>query len=185
MTNPKVSEADKQMERIVEHSKEDFAGIRSGRANPALLNRVMVDYYGQSTPLQQLGLINALDAKTLVISVYDKNAVHAVEKGLTEANLGLNPASEGNIVRVSLPSLTEERRKDYIKLAKSKGEDVKIQLRNVRQKVRQELDKEVKAKQLGEDEKKGIEKHLDEVISKWTKEVDTIVANKEAELKEI
>ena len=148
------------MEKAVEVAKEDFAGIRTGRATPGMFNKLTVDYYGAPTLLQQLASFQTPEARTILISPFDKFAMHEIEKTLRDSDLGVNPSNDGNVIRCVLPQLTEERRKDYIKLARHKGEDAKVSIRNIRRKAKDELDRLVKDGEVGEDDGARAEKEL-------------------------
>src|SRR5699024_5930459 len=139
------------MDKAVEVAREDFAGIRSGRANAGMFEKIEVDYYGAPTPLQQLASITIQEARTVLIGPYDKGAMTTIEKALRESDLGVNPGNDGNVIRVVLPTLTEERRRDYVKLAKAKGEDARVSVRSIRRRAREELDRIAKAGEAGED----------------------------------
>ena len=135
MIDETLLEAEEKMDKAVEVAKEDFAAIRTGRANAAMFNKITVDYYGAPTPLQQLASFNIPDARTVLISPFDKGSMTTIEKALRESDLGVNPSNDGNAIRIVLPALTEERRRDYVKLAKTKAEDARISVRNVRRTV--------------------------------------------------
>src|SRR5690606_10444640 len=148
------------MSRAVEAAKDDFATVRTGRANPQLFQKLMVDYYGTPTPLAQLASLANPEARTLLVTPYDKSALKAIEQAIRDMpNLGANPSNDGNIVRVTMPELTAERRKEYVKLVRSKGEDAKVQLRGIQRKAKDQLDG-LKT-ELGEDEVARGEKELD------------------------
>ena len=151
MIDETLLEAEEKMEKAIEVAKEDFAGIRTGRANAGMFSKITVDYYGAPTPLQQLASFNIPDARTVMVAPFDKSSIPAVEKALRDSDLGVNPATDGNVVRVVLPSLTEERRRDYVKLAKSKAEDSRVSVRNIRRKAKETLDRIVKDGEAGED----------------------------------
>ena len=152
MIDETMLEAEEKMEKAIEVAKEDFATIRTGRANAAMFNKVTVEYYGSQTPLQQLASFQTPEARTILITPFDKTSIAEIEKTLRDSNLGINPNSDGNVIRVNLPQLTEERRREYIKLARTKAEDAKISIRNIRRKAKEELDRLVKDKEVGEDE---------------------------------
>jgi len=137
-------EADEKMDKAVEVAKEDFASIRTGRANPGLYNKVLVDYYGSPTPLQQLASFAIPDARTILITPFDKTALRDIERALSDSEVGANPSNDGNVIRITIPDLTQERRKEYVKIVKTKGEDAKISIRNIRRKAKETLDKLVK-----------------------------------------
>jgi len=178
-------EAEEKMDRAVEVAKEEFSGIRTGRANSGMFSKIMVDYYGAPTPLQQLASFNIPDARTVLINPFDKSAMAVIEKSLRESDLGVNPSNDGVAIRVVLPALTEERRKDYVKLAKAKGEDGRVSIRGVRRKAKDQIDKAVKDGEVGEDEGSRAEKELEALTKRYTDSVDQLLAGKEAELLEV
>jgi ribosome recycling factor len=185
MIDETLLEAEEKMEKAVEVAKEDFAGIRTGRATPGMFNKLVVDYYGAPTPLQQLASFQTPEARTILISPFDKSAMAAIEKTLRDSDLGVNPSNDGNVIRCVLPALTEERRKDYIKLARHKGEDAKVSIRNIRRHAKDQLDRFVKDGEVGEDEGKRAEKDLDATTKKYVDVVDEMMRHKEAELLEV
>ena len=173
-----------RMDKAVEAAKEDFATVRTGRANPQLFQKVMVEYYGTPTPLSQLASLNAPEARTLVVTPYDKSALRAIEQAIRDMpNLGANPTNDGNIVRITMPELTADRRKEYVKLVKSKGEDAKVHLRGIRRKAKDELDG-LKS-EVGEDDLVRAEKELDALTKAHVDLVDEALKRKEAELLEV
>ncbi|MCH8612887.1 ribosome recycling factor [Arsenicicoccus dermatophilus] len=178
-------EAEDKMDKAVEVAKEDFAAIRTGRANPALFQKIMVDYYGAPTPLQQLASIQVPEARMVLITPFDKGAVRDVEKALRASSLGLNPSEDGGVLRINLPELTQERRKEYIKIAREKGEHAKVSIRNVRRHAKDQLDKLVKDGEVGEDDGSRAEKELDGLTKKYTDQVDVLLKGKESELLEV
>ena len=185
MTAENLVEAEQQMERTLEATREDFAGVRTGRANPGLFSKVMVDYYGTYTPLQQLASFTTQDARTLMIAPYDVSALRNIEKALSDSEVGANPSNDGKVIRVVMPELTEERRKEYVKLVKTKAEDHKVSLRNTRRKTKETLDKLVKDGEIGEDEGTRAEKELDALTRRFTDSIDEMAKNKEQELMEV
>ncbi|AMM32286.1 ribosome recycling factor [Sinomonas atrocyanea] len=185
MIEETLLEATEKMEKAVEVAKEDFASIRTGRANPALYAKVMVDYYGTPTPLQQLASFQVSDARTILITPYDKSALRDVEKALSDSEVGANPSNDGNVIRVVLPELTQERRKEYVKIVKGKGEDAKVSIRSIRRKAKESLDKLVKDGEVGEDDGVRGEKELDSLTKKHVDAVEDLVKRKEAELLEV
>lgn len=174
-----------KMQSAVEHAKEEFAGIRTGRAHPAMFNKIMVSAYGQDMPLQQLASVQVADARMVMIQPYDKSMMAAMEKAIRDADLGVSASSDGAQIRCSLPQLTEQRRKDYTKLAKTKAEEARISIRNARRGAKDAMDKLVKDKEIGEDEVTRAEKTLDVTTKKFTDQIDEILKNKEAELLEV
>lgn len=185
MIEESLLEAEDKMEKAVEIVREDFGAIRSGRANPAMFNKISVDYYGAPTPLQQLASVTVQEARTVLIGPYDKGAMTTIEKALRESDLGVNPSNDGNVIRIILPSLTEERRRDYVKLAKTKGEDARVSVRSVRRHAKEELDRIAKDGEAGEDEVLRAQTELDALTKKHTDTIDSMLAGKEKELLEV
>ena len=185
MIDDALLEAEEKMDKAIEVAREDFANIRSGRANPSLFARVLVDYYGSPTPLQQLASIQAPEARTVLITPYDKAALGDVEKALRTSDLGVNPANDGVVIRVVLPELTQERRKQFVKLARTKAEDAKVSVRSIRRRTKDELDRIVKDGDAGEDEVGRAEKELESLTRKHVETVDGMLSRKETELLEV
>jgi ribosome recycling factor len=177
--------AEEKMDKAIAVAREDFATIRTGRATPAMFNKIMVDYYGTPTPVNQLASFQTPEARMIVIAPYDKGSSNAIEKALRDSDLGINPTTDGNVIRVVLPQLTEERRKEYIKVARHKAEDSRVAVRNIRRHAKDQLDKLQKDGEVGEDEVRRAEKHLDEVTHKHVEHIDEILKHKEAELLEV
>jgi ribosome recycling factor len=178
-------EAEEKMERAIEHAKEEFAAIRTGRASPAMFGRVIVDYYGTPTPLPQMASIAVPEPRMAIIKPYDASQLSAMEKAIRDSDLGVNPNNEGAQIRIILPQMTEERRREMTKVARHKGEDAKVAIRNVRRKAKEELDRIVKDGEAGEDEVRRAEKELQDLTDKFVTNVDEIVRHKEAELLEV
>ncbi len=179
-----LAEASERMNRAVEAAKDDFATVRTGRANPQLFQKVMVDYYGSPTPLQQLASMQNPEARTLVITPYDKSALKAIEDAIREMpSLDVNPTNDGNLVRITMPELTQERRKEDVKLVRSKGEDARVHVRGIRRKSKDELD--ALQGEVGEDEIARAEKELDQVTKSHVDKIDEALKVKEAELLEV
>lgn len=179
-----LKDATGRMERAVENAKDDFATVRTGRANPQLFERLTVDYYGSPTPLQQLASMQNPEARTIVITPYDKSALKAIEDAIRDMpNLGVTPTNDGNLVRVTMPELTEERRKEYVKLVRSKGEDAKVHVRGIRRKSKDELD--ALQGEVGEDDIARGEKELDALTKTYVDKIDEALKHKEAELLEV
>ena len=179
-----MADAGNRMTRAVEAAKEDFATVRTGRANPQLFQKVLVDYYGSPTPLAQLASINSPEARTLIVTPYDKSALKSIEQAIRDIpNLGVNPTNDGNIVRITLPELTEERRKEYVKLVRGKGEDHKVHLRGIRRKAKDDLD--ALKSDVGEDDLVRAEKELDALTRSHVDAIDDALKRKEAELLEV
>jgi ribosome recycling factor len=178
-------DAEEKMEKAVEVAKEDFSAIRTGRANPAMFNKLMVDYYGSPTPMMQLASFQTPEARTILITPYDKSAMSAIEKALRDSDLGANPANDGVVIRIVLPQLTEERRREYIKLARGKAEEAKVSVRNIRRKAKEAIDRFVKDGEVGEDEGGRGEKELEATTKKYVDTIDELLARKETELLEV
>ena len=185
MIDETLLEAEEKMDKAVEVAKEDLSGVRTGRANPAMFNKLTADYYGSPTPLSQMASFQVQDARMVVISPYDKTALGAIERSIRDSDLGVNPSSDGVVIRVVFPQLTEERRKEYIKVARGKGEDAKISIRNIRRHSKETLDKLAKDGDAGEDDVRRAEKHLDELTQKHTAQIDEMLKHKESELLEV
>ncbi|WP_285726548.1 ribosome recycling factor [Psychromicrobium xiongbiense] len=185
MIEETLLEAEEKMDKAVEVAKEDFSSVRTGRANPGLYSKVMVEYYGSPTPLQQLASFSVPDARTLLISPYDKTALNDIERALSNSEVGANPSNDGNVIRVVIPELTEERRRDYVKIVRGKGEDAKVSIRNIRRKAKETLDKIVKDGDAGEDEGARAEKELDASTKSHTDVIDELLKRKETELLEV
>ena len=183
MISDVLAEAREKMDRAVEVAKDDFSTVRTGRANPALFQRLLVEYYGTPTPLAQLAGLQNPEARVLIITPYDKAALKDIEKAIVAAaHLGATPNNDGTIIRVTMPELTEDRRKEYVKLVRSKGEEAKVVLRNLRRKAKDDLDA---TKEVGEDEIARAEKELDAVTKSHVDEIDDALKRKEAELLEV
>ncbi|HET6653263.1 MAG TPA: ribosome recycling factor [Nocardioides sp.] len=180
-----LNEADAKMNKAVEVTREDFAAIRTGRANPSMFHKLTADYYGTPTPLQQLASFTAPEARVIIVAPYDIGSLSAIEKAIRDSDLGVNPTDDGKTIRVVLPELTEERRKDYIKMAKTKAEDGRISVRNIRRHAKQTLEKLEKDGEVGKDDVTGAEKRLDGITKKHVDEIDEMLKHKEAELLEV
>ena len=177
-----LKNAEDHMKKAVESTRKELMGIRTGRANPALLDRVMVDYYGTHTPLKQLANISTPDGKCLVIQPYDKNALKDIEIGINKSDLGMTPNNDGNVIRIVVPVLTEERRKEMVKVIKKISEDGKIGIRNSRRDGLESIKKLEKEKQVSEDESRKQQELLQKLTDKYTKEIDDHCSNKEKEV---
>ena len=180
-----LKDADHKMNGAVEHAREEFAAIRTGRAHPAMFNKLMVDYYGSPTPLQQLATFQVPEARTVLISPFDRGAMPAIEKAIRDSDLGVNPANDGNVIRLVMPQLTEERRKEYIKVTRHKAEEARVAVRNVRRHAIEAVKKLVKDKEVSEDDARSADKQLDAVTKKYVELVDELLKAKEAELLEV
>ncbi len=174
-----------KMKKTINVLKEDLHSIRAGRANPALLDRITVNYYGSETPLKQIASVSAPEPRLLVIQPYDSNAMQNIEKAIMQSDLGLNPSNDGKIIRLSIPMLTEERRKDLIKLVKKTGEEAKIALRNERRDANDKLKKLHKNNELTDDDLKKAEEKVQELIDKYTSIIDELISKKENEVMEV
>ncbi|WP_084076813.1 ribosome recycling factor [Demequina sp. NBRC 110057] len=178
-------EAEENMDRAIAVAKDNFASIRSGQASAAMFANITVDYYGAPTPLQQIAAISVPEARMVLISPYDASAKKDIETALRNSDLGVNPSDDGNVLRIVMPQLTEERRRDYVKLAKSKAEDARVTVRNMRRKAKDQIDSAVKDGEVGEDEGSRAEKELDGMTKKHVDAVDALLASKESELLEV
>ena len=185
MINETLAEASAKMDKAVEVAREDFAAIRTGRAHPSMFAKITADYYGTPTPLQQLASFTVPEARVLIVAPYDMGAMTAIEKSIRDSDLGVNPTNDGKTLRVVLPELTQERRKEYIKLAKTKAEDAKISVRSIRRNAKQALDKFEKDGEVGKDDVTGAEKRLDGLTKTHTDKIDELLKHKEAELLEV
>ena len=180
-----IDQAREQMNKSVEATKENFMGIRTGRANPALLNGIMVDYYGAPTPIKAVASIGVPEPRTLSVTPFDASQANAVEKAIRDSDLGVSPNRDGNVIRVTMPELTEERRMEYVKLAKNKAEEGKVAVRNIRRKAKESIDKSVKDGELGEDEGDRLQKELDKVTKQVTDSLDVLLEGKQKEIMEV
>ena len=185
MINETLNEADAKMDKAVAVTREDFAAIRTGRANPQMFHKLTADYYGTPTPLQQLASFTAPEARVIIVAPYDMSALSAIEKAIRDSDLGVNPTDDGKTIRVVFPELTEERRKEYIKLAKAKAEDGRISVRNIRRHAKQALERLEKDGEIGKDDVTGAEKRLDALTKKHVDAIDEMLKHKEAELLEV
>ncbi|MFC5280609.1 ribosome recycling factor [Arcanobacterium canis] len=185
MIDDVMLEAEEKMGKAIDVARNEFGKIRSGRANPEMFTSLIVEYYGAPTPLQQLATVSVPEARTVVISPFDRSAMKDIERAIQESDLGVNPTDDGQVLRVNLPALTEERRKEYVKLAKGKAEDARVSVRGVRRKAKEELDRIKKDGEAGEDEVDRAEKELETLTKKFTDQVDTLLAAKEKDLMEV
>ena len=180
-----LDDAREKMAASVSHTRAEFASIRTGRAAPALVEKLPVEYYGSEVPLQQLAGLSVPEARTLVVTPFDKGAIDAIEKAIQQSDLGLNPSSDGTVLRLNFPQLTEERRRDFVRIVKQKAEDGRIQIRNQRRAARQELEALEKEGELSEDDLARAEKELDKVTHAREAEIDKALDQKEQELLEV
>ena len=185
MINDILNEADQKMDKSVEATREDFSTIRAGRANPAMFAKLTADYYGTQTPLQQLASFTSQDARTIIVAPFDIGALANIEKAIRDSDLGVNPANDGKTIRCMFPELTEERRKEYIKLARTKAEEGRVAVRNLRRTAKQALEKLEKDGEVGKDDVTGAEKRLDALTKAHTDKIDDLLKHKEAELLEV
>lgn len=180
-----IESTKEKMARAIAHAQADFATVRTGRATPVLVERLMVDYYGTSVPMQQIAGFSVPEAKVLVINPYDRTALPAIEKAIQGSDLGINPSNDGQVIRLSFPALNEERRKELVKVVRSKAEDAKVAIRNLRRAGRHELDEAQKENLVTSDAVERAEKELEKVTSEYIAELDKMLATKEKELLEI
>lgn len=180
-----LREAEEKMTKAVSVAKEDFTSIRTGRANPAMFNKINADYYGTPTPVNQLASFHSPEASLMVITPYDKGALAAIERAIRDSDLGVNPVDDGTVIRVAFPSLTEERRREFIKVARHKAEDARVSIRNIRRHVKDELDRLAKDGEVGEDDVRRAEKSLDDVTHRYITSIDDLLKHKESELLEV
>ena len=185
MIDEALFDAEEKMEKAVSVARDDLSTIRTGRANPGMFSRIVIDYYGSITPITQLCSINVPEARLVVIKPYEASSLGAIETAIRNSDLGLNPSNDGSLIRVSVPQLTEERRKELVKQAKSKGEDAKVSVRNIRRKAMEELHRIRKDGDAGEDEVGRAEKDLDKSTQQYVTQIDELVKHKEGELLEV
>ena len=185
MIDDTLLEAEEKMEGAVEHAKEEFAAIRTGRATPAMFSKIVVDYYGTPTPVTQMASIGIPEPRMVLIKPYDASQLAAMERAIRDSDLGVNPNNEGSQLRILLPQMTEERRRDMIKVARHKGEEARVAIRNVRRRGKEELDRIVKDGEAGEDDGRRAEKELDDLTHRFVAIIDELIKHKEAELLEV
>jgi ribosome recycling factor len=178
-------DAEEKMEKAVSVARDELASIRTGRANPGMFSRIAVDYYGAVTPITQLSSINVPEARLVVIKPYEPSQLGPIEKAIRSSDLGVNPSNDGTIIRVAIPELSEERRRELVKQAKAKGEDARVSVRNVRRKAMEELHRIRKDGEAGEDEVKHAEKDLEKTTHSYVEKIDDLVKHKEGELLEV
>lgn len=185
MINEIKADARERMGKSIEALKTNMNKVRTGRAHPSLLDTISVDYYGAPTPLNQVGNISIPDARTLAVTVFDKSMIGAVEKAIMASDLGLNPSSQGTLIRIPLPPLTEERRKDLVKVVKGEAENAKIAIRNIRRDANSDIKGLNKEKEISDDEMHQGEDEVQKITDEFVKQVDAVLAEKEKELMEI
>jgi ribosome recycling factor len=178
-------EAEEKMEKAVAVAKEEFAGIRTGRAHPSMFNKITAEYYGTQTPVNQLASFHMPEPRMVIVQPFDKSSMGAIEKAIRNSDLGVNPSNDGVIIRVIFPELSEERRREYIKIARHKAEDSRVSIRNIRRHAKDSLDKLVKGGEAGEDDGRRAERELDDLTHTYVAQVDELLKNKEAELLEV
>jgi ribosome recycling factor len=185
MIEETLFEAEEKMEKAVAVAKEDFASIRTGRAHPSMFGKVTAEYYGTQTPVNQLASFHMPEPRMVVIQPFDKGSMAAIEKAIRNSDLGVNPSNDGVVIRVVFPELSEERRREYIKIARHKAEDGRVAIRNIRRRAKDELDKLVKNGEVGEDDGRRAEGELDKLTHSYVTQVDELLKHKEAELLEV
>ncbi|GAB3156746.1 ribosome recycling factor [Amycolatopsis sp. NPDC004378] len=185
MIDETLLDAEEKMEKAVSVAKDELTSVRTGRASSTMFSRIVVEYYGSPTPLNQLASVNVPEARMALIKPYDQSQLGAIEKAIRESDLGVNPSNDGQVIRIVIPQLTEERRKEMVKVAKSKGEDARVSIRSVRRKAKDELDRIAKDGEAGEDDVVRAEKELQNLTDTYVHKVDELVKHKEAELLEV
>lgn len=185
MIDEALFDAEEKMEKAVAVARDDLSSIRTGRANPGMFSRVAVDYYGSVTPITQLSSINVPEARMVVIKPYEASQLRPIEDAIRNSDLGVNPSNDGHVIRVAIPQLTEERRRELVKQAKAKGEDAKVSVRSVRRRAMEELHRIKKDGEAGEDEVGRAEKDLDKATHQYVTQIEELVKNKEGELLEV
>ena len=180
-----LADANERMEKSVESTRNEFATIRTGRASPHLLDRLIIDYYGAQTPLKQLAQVAATDARMLTVTPYDKSSINTIEKAVMESDLGLTPSNDGNVIRLSFPPLTEERRRELVKLLHQRAEEGRVAVRNVRRHHKEELERLEREGAISEDDLKRAEKELQRLTDQHVAEIDEMQRHKEQELMEV
>ena len=185
MIDETLFEAAEKMEKAVHVARDELGGLRTGRATPSAFARLVVDYYGTPTPIPQMASVTIPEPRMAVIKAYDTSQLGAIEKAIRDSELGVNPTNDGQIIRIIFPQLTEERRRDLVKVARTKGEDAKVSIRSIRRHAKETLDKLAKDGEVGEDDAHRAEGELEKMTGRYTSEVDEVVKAKEAELLEI
>ncbi len=185
MIDDTLLEAEEKMEKAVVVAKEEFGGIRTGRAHPSMFNKITAEYYGTQTPVNQLASFHMPEPRMVVIQPFDKSSLPAIEKAIRNSDLGVNPSNDGALIRVVFPELSEERRREFIKIARHKAEDSRVSIRNIRRHAKDSLDKLVKNGDAGEDDGRRAERELDDLTHTYVSQVDELLRNKETELLEV
>lgn len=185
MIDDTMTEAELKMDAAVDHTRGEFAKIRTGRANPGLINELRVDYYGAPTPLQQLAGVSVPEPRMLLVSPYDASALKNIERAIATADLGLNPSNDGQVIRVVFPELTEERRKEFVRLARDRAEEGRVSIRNIRRQGKSEISKLKEDAAISEDDERRADKSLQDLTDRYVGEIDALLGNKEKELLEV
>lgn len=185
MIDETLLDAEDKMDKAVSVAREDLLSIRTGRAHPAMFNKIFADYYGTKTPINQLASFHVPEPKMMVISPYDKSSLQAIERAIRDSDLGVNPSDDGTVIRIVFPELSEERRKDYIRMARTKAEDGRVAIRNVRRHAKDALEKASKSGEASQDDAHRAEKDLDDLTQRHVGQVDELLKNKESELSEV
>jgi ribosome recycling factor len=185
MIDDTLLDTEEKMQKAVAVAKEEFGVIRTGRAHPSMFNKITAEYYGTPTPLNQLASFHLPEPRMVVVQPYDKSSLAAIERAIRDSDLGVNPANDGIVIRVVLPELTEERRKEYIRVARHKAEDSRVSIRNIRRHAKDALDKLVKNGEAGEDDVRRAERELEELTRTYIEQIDEFLKNKESELLEV
>jgi ribosome recycling factor len=185
MIDDTLLDTEEKMQKAVAVAKEEFGVIRTGRAHPSMFNKITAEYYGTPTPLNQLASFHLPEPRMVVVQPYDKSSLGAIERSIRDSDLGVNPANDGTVIRVVLPELTEERRKEYIRVARHKAEDSRVSIRNIRRHAKDALDKLVKNSEAGEDDVRRAERELEELTKTYVEQIDELLKNKESELLEV
>ena len=185
MIDDTLLEAEEKMEKAVAVAKDEFAGIRTGRAHPSMFNKITAEYYGTQTPVNQLASFHMPEPRMIIVQPFDKSSMGAIEKAIRSSDLGVNPGNDGAIIRVIFPELSEERRREYIKIARHKAEDSRVSIRNIRRHAKDSLDKLVKDGDAGEDEGRRAERELEDLTHNYVGQIDELLRHKEAELLEV
>ncbi|NLJ72589.1 MAG: ribosome recycling factor [Syntrophomonadaceae bacterium] len=185
MVSDILIDAEERMQKSIEYLKEDLATLRAGRANPAMLDKIMVDYYGEPTPINQLANITIPEARLIVIQPWDKSSMPEIEKAILRSDLGVNPNNDGNVIRIAIPQLTEERRKDIVKVVRKKAEEGKVAVRNIRRESNDLLKTSEKDKLISEDENKKATDDIQKLTDKYIKEIDLVLQAKEKDIMEV
>lgn len=180
-----LKDAEQRMQKSIDSMRSEMAKIRTGRASPAIIDHIMVDYYGTQTPLNQVANISVQDARTLALQPWEKQMIPVVEKAIMEANLGLNPMTAGNLIRIPMPALTEERRKEMVKVAAAEGENGKVAVRNIRRDANSDFKTLLTEKEITEDDDRNAQDLVQKLTDKYVAEIDSVVADKEVEILEV